>query len=68
MRVMRAGDGYTCLPQGDAARANDLALSTPLTRYSTEAQDPPEPELEWFGLVDAARQLVAAGVTTVIEG
>jgi len=41
MRVMSAGDGYKYLLKSVAAGDRDRSLSTPLTRYYTEAGTPP---------------------------
>ncbi|MFS2282061.1 MobF family relaxase [Microbacterium sp. OR21] len=41
MRVMSAGDGYKYLLKSVAAGDGDRSLSTPLTRYYTEAGTPP---------------------------
>lgn len=41
MRVMSAGDGYRYLLKSVAAGDGDRSLSTPLTRYYTEAGSPP---------------------------
>ncbi|MDR0284642.1 MAG: relaxase domain-containing protein [Propionibacteriaceae bacterium] len=46
MRVMTAGDGYKYLLESVAAGDGDRSLSTPLTRYYTEAGSPPG---RWMG-------------------
>lgn len=46
MRVMSAGDGYKYLLRTVAAADGDRSLSTPLTRYYTEAGNPPG---RWLG-------------------
>ncbi|WP_246853296.1 MobF family relaxase [Naasia sp. SYSU D00948] len=46
MRVMSAGDGYSYLLRSVAAGDGDRSLSTPLTRYYTEAGTPPG---RWLG-------------------
>ena len=56
MRVMSAGDGYQYLLRSVAAGDGDRNLSTPLTRYYSEAGSPPG---FWLGSGAAAYGKVA---------
>jgi len=60
MRVMSAGDGYQYLLRSVAAGDGDRNLSTPLTRYYSEAGSPPG---FWLGSGVAAfgKGILAAG-------
>lgn len=60
MRVMSAGDGYKYLLKPVAAGDGDRSLSTPLTRYYTEAGTPPG---FWMG-----SGLVRLGHGELVEG
>jgi conjugative relaxase-like TrwC/TraI family protein len=59
MRVMSAGDGYKYLLRTVVAGDGDRSLSTPLTRYYTEAGTPPG---QWLGAgVAALGGMIAEG-------
>jgi conjugative relaxase-like TrwC/TraI family protein len=58
MRVMTAGDGYLYLLKSVAAGDGDRSLSTPLTRYYTEAGCPPG---FWLGSGVASLNLLPDG-------
>lgn len=60
MRVMHAGDGYKYLLRSVAAGDGNRSLSTPLTRYYTEAGTPPG---RWIG-----SGLSAVGEGRIVEG